>query len=66
VSSAKGGRLEGPARIFRGGWDGGIFHEAILSFARRLATVLLLPSVDYSQGSGNTEYKYDVLMQGPS
>ena len=22
-------------------------------------------SVDYSQGSGNTEYKYDVLMQGP-
>ena len=22
-------------------------------------------SVDYSQGSGKTEYKYDVLMQGP-
>jgi hypothetical protein len=22
-------------------------------------------SVDHTQGSGNTEYKYDVLMQGP-
>ena len=22
-------------------------------------------SVDYSQGSGNTQYKFDVLMQGP-
>lgn len=49
MSSAKGGRVEGAARNFRGGLDGGIFP--ILCFARLLAAVLLLPSIALAQTS---------------